>query len=187
MKCRAVYVADHGWHTGIAVRAVNFDPAGKFLANKLQGGEWLEFGWGDAAFYQAEETSFGLAFMALMTPTEAVMHVHGFDAPPPERFKSSKVVRLWLSAAGYVRLLRRLRAEFTLDTAGQVVPIKPGLYQWSHFYKAEGSYSLVRTCNNWTAEALAAGGVAIDLGDATQASDVMQQLKGLASETCNPT
>jgi len=186
-NCRAVYVADHGWHTGIAVRAVDFDPVEKFLANKLQGAEWLEFGWGDAAFYQAEESSFGLAFMALMTPTEAVMHVHGFDAPPPERFKSSNVVRLWLSEAGYARLLRRLRADFTLDTAGQVVPIKPGLYRRSHFYMAEGSYSLVQTCNDWTAEALAAGGVVIDPGDATRASDVMQQLKELASETCNPT
>jgi uncharacterized protein (TIGR02117 family) len=186
-NCRAVYVADHGWHTGIAVRAVDFDPADKFLANKLQGAEWLEFGWGDAAFYQAEEPSFGIAFMALMTPTEAVMHVHGFDAPPSERYISSKVVRLWLNESGYARLLRRLRADFTLDTAGRVVPIKPGLYRQSHFYRAEGSYSLVRTCNNWTAEALAEGGVVIDPGDATRASDVVQQLKGLASKTCDPT
>jgi uncharacterized protein (TIGR02117 family) len=186
-NCRAVYVADHGWHTGIAVRAVDFDPADKFLANKLQDTEWLEFGWGDAAFYQAEKSSFGLAFKALMTPTEAVMHVHGFDAPPPERFISSKVVLLWLNEAGYARLLRRLRADFTLDTAGRVMPIKPGLYRRSHFYKAEGSYSLARTCNDWTAEALAEGGVVIDSDDATRASDVMQQLKGLVSETCNPT
>ena len=143
-NCRAVYVADHGWHTGIA-------------------------------------------FMALMTPPEAVMHVHGFDAPPSERYISSKVVRLWLNESGYARLLRRLRADFTLDTAGRVVPIKPGLYRQSHFYRAEGSYSLVRTCNNWTAEALAEGGVVIDPGDATRASDVVQQLKGLASKTCDPT
>ena len=185
-KCRAVYVADHGWHTGIAVRAVDFDPAGDLLSNNLPGAEWLEFGWGDAAFYQAEEPSFGLAVWALMTPTEAVMHVHGFDAPPPERFRAAEVVRLWLSEAGYARLMRRLRADFTRDAVGRVVPLGPGFYRRSHFYKAEGSYSLVRTCNRWTAEALAAGGVAIDPGDSTRASDVMQQLEALAGRPCDP-
>ena len=185
-NCRAVYVADHGWHTGIAVRAVDFDPADKFLADKLQGAKWLEFGWGDAAFYQAEEPSFGLAFKALLTPTEAVMHVHGFDAPPSERFESSKLVRLWLSEAGYDQLLRRLRTDFTRDAAGRVIPIRSGLYWRSYFYRAEGSSSLVRTCNDWTAEVLAVGGVAIDPRDATRASNVMQQLKGLAGGTCSP-
>ena len=38
-----------------------------------------------------------------------------------------------------------------------------------------------------SAEALAEGGVVIDPGDATRASDVVQQLKGLASKTCDPT
>ena len=186
-KCRAVYVAGHDWHTGIILRNDAFDPADALGIDRLGGKTWLEFGWGDAAFYQAEEPSFGMAVAALMTPTEAVMHVHGFDAPPPERFRASQVVRLWLTREGFQHLLDRLQAGFTLDRAGRAIPLKPGLYRASRFYKGAGSYSLVRTCNDWTAEALAAGGVAIDPGDATRASDVMRQLEGLARQPCDPT
>jgi uncharacterized protein (TIGR02117 family) len=183
-SCRTVHVVDNGWHTGIIIPARNFAPARFLGSDYFKGKEWLEFGWGDAGFYQAKDISAGLALRALFWPTEAVMHVYGFNGAPPRVFRKNQLVTLHIPASGYRKLLDGLRGGFARGTAGQVIPLKPGLHGRSHFYRGTGSYSVMRTCNTWTAEVLAAGGVAIDPDDAARASDVMWQLRRLPQDGC---
>jgi len=183
-SCRTTYVVDNGWHTGIIIPARDFAPARFLGSDYFKGKDWLEFGWGDAEFYQAKEISAGLALRALFWPTEAVMHVYGFNGAPTRVFRKNQVVTIQLSEPGYRRLLDGLRGGFARGTDGQVVPLKPGLYGRSHFYRGVGSYSVMRTCNTWIAEVLAAGGVAIDPDDAARASDIMWQLRRLPAGDC---
>ncbi len=183
-SCRTVHVVDNGWHTGIIVPARDFPHARELGTDYFRGKQWLEFGWGDAEFYQAKEISAGLALRALFWPTEAVMHVYGFNGDPARVFRKNKIVALHLTEPGYRKLLDGLRGGFARDARGQVTPLKPGLYGRSHFYRGTGSYSVMRTCNTWIAEVLAAGGVAIDPDDAARASDVMWQLRRLPKGRC---
>ena len=177
--CRTVYVADYGWHLGLTVQVQDFMPRESLRTTYFDEKRWIEVGWGDAAFYQAEETSFTLALKALFSPTDAVMHVYAFDPAPTENFPESTVKPVRMTAAGYGKLLAFVQAGFTRDADGEPTPVKRGLYERSYFFKGQGSYSLDRTCNTWTAEALQAGGVVIDPSEATTSGGVMDQIAAL--------
>lgn len=184
VSCRTFHVVDNGWHTGIIIPARDFAPARFLGSDYFKGKEWLEFGWGDAGFYQAKEISAGLAMRALFWPTETVMHVYGFNGVPMRVFGKNKVIALRLPEAGYRKLLDGLRGGFARGSGGRVLPLKRGLYGRSHFYRGTGSYSVMRTCNTWIAEVLAAGGIAIDPDDTARSSDLMWQLRNLPAEGC---
>ena len=175
--CRDVYVVNHGWHTGIILPLRDFDPQRTLGTAYFNNRNWIEIGWGDAAFYQARGDDVWLGIRALLTPTDAVMHVHGFLSPPMENFRHSEVLRVALSETGYRRLIARLKANFDRDPDGRAVPVKGGLYGVSYFYKAMGSYSILYTCNSWTADVLAVAGVDIDPDASKRASSVMAQLR----------
>lgn len=183
-SCRTLHVVDNGWHAGIIIAARDFAPARFLGSDYFKGKDWLEFGWGDAGFYQAKEISAGLALRALFWPSEAVMHVYGFNGLPMRVFGKNKVVALRLPEAGYRKLLDGLRGGFARGSGGRVMPLKRGLYGRSHFYRGTGSYSVMRTCNTWIAEVLAAGGVAVDPDDAARSSDLMWQLRRLPADGC---
>ncbi len=177
--CRTVYVADHGWHTGLIFLAQDFKPRTSLHTTFFDDKRWIEVGWGDAAFYQAEDATFRMAVAALFSPTEAVMHVYGFDGTPTRNFPSSKVVRVHMSDGGYRKMLAFVRNGFTRDANGAPSPIKRGQYGRSYFFHAEGTYSLFRTCNTWNAEALEAGGIAINPLSAATSDELMDQIAAL--------
>lgn len=183
-QCHSIYVADHGWHTGLILLRQDFDPRVSLRTTYFDDKQWLEFGWGDAAFYQAEEMSVGLALRALFSPTDAVMHVYAFDGMPAKNFPESEVVRIRVTQAGYRRMIRFIRDAFARDQNGHVMPLKRGLYGRSHFFKARGTYSMDRTCNTWTAEALREAGLAIDPASAATSGGVMSQLAYLETAAC---
>lgn len=182
--CRTVYVVDNGWHTGIIVAAADFRPRRFLGADYFRGKTWLEFGWGDAGFYQAKEITAGLAMQALFWPTDSVMHLFGFNGMPERVFRRNELITLRLPETGYQRLLRGLKEGFATDAAGKVQPMKPGLYGRSHFYKGTGSYSILRTSNTWNAEVLLAAGVAVEPEEAARASDLMGQLQESPANEC---
>ena len=73
---QTVHVVSNGWHTGIvvprkAVVATRVLPE----AADFPDAAYLEFGWGDQGFYQADEITTGLTLNAILWPTETVMHV----------------------------------------------------------------------------------------------------------------
>ena len=123
-SCRTLHVVDNGWHTGIIIPARDFAPARFLGSDYFKGKDWLEFGWGDAGFYQAKEITAGLALRALFWPSEAVMHVYGFNGVPMRVFGKNKVVALRLPEAGYRKLLDGLRGGFARGSGGQVYAVE---------------------------------------------------------------
>ena len=51
---------------------------------------YLEFGWGDKGFYQANEITSGITFKAVFWPTESVVHVVAVPKEPRIYFKNSE-------------------------------------------------------------------------------------------------
>ena len=62
----AVYVVSHGWHTGIVLPAKLLTADNPQLKARFGEVEFLEVGWGDEAFYQAEEITFANAARAAL-------------------------------------------------------------------------------------------------------------------------
>ena len=186
-SCPTVYVINHGWHTGLVVSAVDFAPSAFFREKQVRDWRWLKFGWGDAAFYQTPDAGLGLALRALLTPTDTVMHVIGFNSPPARAYPTRETLALKLSPAGYRAVLGYIKGSFALGEDGRPALSKDGKDGRSVFYKALGSYSILRTCNTWLAQALVTGGLPLAPDEAARADDLMVQLRALRWTGCQAT
>jgi len=182
--CATVHVINHGWHMGIAVPAADFGPKAFFREKTFGGWRWLEFGWGDAEFYQTPDAGLGLALRALLSPTDTVMHVVGYNNPPAKAYPPQETLALKLTPAGYRAVLAYIKDSFGRGEEKKPALSKDGNDGRSAFYKAVGSYSILRTCNTWLAEALVKGGLPLDPEEAARAEDLMAQLKALRWEGC---
>ena len=156
-----LHVINHGYHTGIVVRrgTPNFEWLDSLEAPAQY--STFEIGWGDRDFYMASGRDVWLGVKALLTPTDAVMHVVGIpDGNPAEIFTASQVREVAVCRSKLADLSNFMRDSFTRNGNKSTAPLDKGLYGgWSAFYPAEGTYSLIYTCNSWTAEALDIAGL----------------------------
>ena len=65
----AIYIVNHEWHTGIVIPSAPIYSALPALAERFNHTPYLEFGWGDESFYQANEIDFWLILQAIFWPT----------------------------------------------------------------------------------------------------------------------
>ncbi len=154
-----IYVVSHGWHTGLVVPARQIQDQLHPLKARFGDTPYIEFGWGDRAFYQAEEPSTGLALKAILWPTESVIHAVAVPEKVHEYFPNSEVIALCLSAADLSSLIRYISNSFLKNRKGEILPLQRGIYGNSQFYSAVGLFSLMNTCNNWTAKGLQSAGM----------------------------
>ena len=173
----SVYVATQGWHTGFIVPTAELKSDMSFLAQRFGAVEYLEFGWGDKAYYQARENSTWLAIQALFWPTETVMHVVAVPMHPPMYFPESKVIEIKLSANEFQSLRTYIRQSFYSDEQGQVIVLKKGLYGDSQFYQGQGKFYMQNTCNKWMAKGLKSAGMDISLWFKQTQDSIMSYLR----------
>jgi uncharacterized protein (TIGR02117 family) len=173
-----VYVINHGWHTGIAVRRANI-PEGVWHEHAdVADSEYLEVGWGAREFYMAPEGTLGLALDAVW-PSPAVLHVVGFDGPVQQFFPQREIVEILVSDRGFERLAAFIGDAYAKDDSGRTMVVGRGQYANSRFYAAREKYSLLKTCNTWTAGALRSAGLPITSLYAVSPGNVMDQIRPL--------
>ena len=143
---RTLYVVSHGWHSGIVVERE--DLLQRLPALAAGNGKYLEIGWGEERFYQARDTTFGMALRAVLQRNRSVLQVVPFAESPARYF--SDVVELRTDQAGYSAALSTIAASFKPE----LERLGPSLYGDGWFYRAEGSFHLFNTCNTWVAAVL---------------------------------
>jgi uncharacterized protein (TIGR02117 family) len=173
---QAIYVANHGWHTGVIIPAREINREMPVLKDRFGDAEYYEFGWGDAKFYQAGEISFGLGVRALCWPTDAILHVVALPNDPQTYFSTSEVATLFITKQGYDRLREFIRLSFARDSLGNTQTTGRGIYGDSHFFRAEGKFFLTNTCNKWTAKAIKSAGLNIPVTFRFTAGSIMKYL-----------
>ena len=179
-KILHIYVTSNGWHTGIVINRKNISPVNIPEIADVSQATFLEFGWGDADIYPAKEHSIDMTLAAALVPTEAVMHVVGLTMVPSRYFKRAEVLRLSLSKVNHDQIVAFISSSFRRKGGSRVEPIASGLYRSSYFYPANGKFHLTNNCNNWTAQALRAGGFQIKMVGIIQADSLMQQIQFLS-------
>ncbi|MFB2894194.1 DUF2459 domain-containing protein [Aerosakkonemataceae cyanobacterium BLCC-F50] len=134
------------WREFINISAIGKDATANY--------KYLTFGWGDRDFYIQTPTLAELnlitAVKALFLPTPSTILVQGFAKLPQNReLKCVKVTK-----TDYLKLTQFIQNTFQFNSQNQPIRIANGHLSSSGFYAANGSYSILRTCNNWAAEAL---------------------------------
>lgn len=172
-----VYVNSHGWHTGFVIGAEKLNAALPFLKDRFTARTmYYEIGWGDKGFYQSHEITTELTLRAMFWSSGSVVHVVAVPDSPYEYFAESKVAAITLSDSEYNDLIGFLNVSFKRDSNDKVILMQTGLYGDSQFYEGNGSYSLVNTCNKWTARGLKSAGRDISTPFKLTASSIMDYL-----------
>lgn len=157
----SLYISSQGIHTEIIVPVKNkyfdwnqFLPLIEIGREANSDYKYLSFGWGDRAFMLETPTSASInpvtAFKALFLPTPSTLHVQTYRVFP----QSIETKCVKISGKNYLKLVKVIKNSFQLDAAGNKIKISYGYDNSDSFYEAKGSYSIWKTCNDWTAEAL---------------------------------
>ena len=168
-----VFVATNFYHAGLIVPREALAqaarrrslPALAAVTARFAGYDWLELGWGDEGFYTrvptTTELTTALALRALFRPgNRSVLHVVGFSEPVRMAYPEGNLVALTLGEAGFDRLAAMLDATFARSTRdGAIEELGRGLYGHSLFYRAVGTFNVLRVCNHWITDLLDAAGV----------------------------
>jgi uncharacterized protein (TIGR02117 family) len=172
-----VLVIDLGWHAGIAVRADEIEPGLIPEVGDFVNATWIEFGWGDRAFYQDPDPDISAYLSAAFHDTPAVMHLVAMGVHPRRYFGSTvDVLEVPLTVEEHRRLVAHISRSFERGSAGRAAPIGNGLYGASLFYDADGVFNLSNTCNTWIAHGLKEAGLDIDTR-LRRSSTLMQRLR----------
>jgi uncharacterized protein (TIGR02117 family) len=178
---RTVYVIQRGWHTGVAVAKHDWPNREWSLLNDFPESNYLEFGWGDARFYQAERNTFWLGVRAALWPTASVIHVIGLNDPISNAYAEA-IVPVRVSHDGLRALTEAVEHEFTAE---HPVPTGSPLRAAPHpnrFYDAKRSFYFPRMCNWWIAARLKEAGCPIQPWSVITASRVIREARGFARE-----
>jgi uncharacterized protein (TIGR02117 family) len=171
----SIFVVRRGFHTGIALRAEDWPDRGGKLLQDFPGARYLEFGWGDAAYYQAQEKTIGMTLAAVFWPTDSVMEVIGLNAVSMQRSDDYEAVEVPLSDAGWRALVASIAASFAgneITPTGTAFTTAAGQ---SRFYHARGHFYFPRMCNRWTAERLKSASCPIQAWSVVTASRIMRE------------
>ena len=174
-----IYVTSNGWHSAIVVSRESL-PAGSVPeAADFPQALYLSFGWGDAEYYPTEHPTYGMMFRAAFLRTPAVINLAGLRSQPRHVFPMDEIVELQIPKHEFRNLVAYLDATFARDGAKRAQSVALGLHGFSLFYRAKGDFHLLNTCNTWTARALRAAGLPIQVFGTVRAEDLMAQVRQL--------
>ena len=151
---RTLFLVGHGWHAGIVMERKDLVSLIPALAGGIGEEGQVEVGWGEERFYQARETTVGMALRAVLKPNSSVLQVVPLPRPAREYFPQSEVAELRVEEEGYRALAAFVAESFTRTPAREPIRLSPSLYGNGWFYRAEGSFHAFNTCNTWIARAM---------------------------------
>ncbi len=136
----------YNWHNYLSIDKIGIDAVNNY--------KYLSFGWGDRDFYMTissiSDFNFYTIFKAAFLPTSSVMYVRGYQSLP----QNTDFKCIYTNKANYLRLTKFIEASFKLDRNHRKIRIANGYTSSAGFYAAKGNYSIFRTCNTWTGDAL---------------------------------
>jgi uncharacterized protein (TIGR02117 family) len=158
-----VYIINNGFHTDIALPADEVMKRGGLLAEagrRAGSGNWLVYGWGDAGFYTAKGISLARAKDALralfMPGNPSVIRVFSLNVSPDRAFAEPIASMTTVSSQGFDAMARHIEASFTLKNGA---PVILDVSMEDVFFVSHEHFSILRVCNNWTSDQLAAAGL----------------------------
>jgi len=127
--------------------------------------QYVAIGWGDRGFYLETPTwadlKISTAFKAAFGLSSTAMHVT-YKRNKPHCGELCK--SLLISEKQYEQLLLYIASSFKLNENYSPIKINhPGYNNYDCFYEANGCYSLFKTCNVWTGNALKAANIKVGL------------------------
>lgn len=179
---RSIYVVKRAWHTGVAIAAADWPNREWAVLAEFSDSDYLEFGWGDARYYQAEQESWWMAIRAALWPTSSVIHAIGIRSPIAENIHADDVVEVRVSVAGLRRMADVIEREFSQSAPVPTPVVSNAAPRPNHFYSARRKFFFPRMCNWWIATRLEEASCPIEPWTVITATRIMREARGFADE-----
>jgi uncharacterized protein (TIGR02117 family) len=176
-RSQVIYIVRRDWHSGVALAAADWPQASTFPEAR-----YLEFGWGDADFYQADQPTTSMGISAVLWPSSTVMEVVPLQAAPPPGAGDFEAVVVHVTNAELQAIVSSLEDSLVqpISPTGKTYRTAGGE---ARFYHARGKFHLFRMCNRWTAELLQRVGCAISPRSTMTAGQVIKAAKKCDAES----
>lgn len=171
-----IYVVKHSWHAGIVVPAHNISTDSLPVLRDFPNTEFIEFGWGDSAYYQSDDPGLGQTLKAGGPPTPGILHIVGIDAPVTDYLEYRTALQFIIPGHEFHNMIGFFRKEFVYSDK-RPVRLQPGLYGDSFFYRAKSKYTVFYNCNHWTADALEKAGIDISTFGMFRVETLLKRLR----------
>jgi uncharacterized protein (TIGR02117 family) len=161
----AIYACDNGVHTDLTVpvAAAGIDWRVLFTQDVFTGPvesfDYIGIGWGSRDFYLNTPTWADLDIATAITSVlwdETVLHVEY----RPQPVAGEKCGRWLVDEAAYLRIAAFIRDHLRVSQ-GHPVQAGPAYGDRDTFYVANGRYTIIETCNQWSGRALRLGGAPV--------------------------
>ena len=143
-----IYLFSNGVHLDIAIPKSSIDANLLSGLENIENGNYLSFGWGDKGFYLDtptwSELKFSTAFRAGFMKSTTLMHVTKYGQ------QQGDWIEIMIDDQELKLLNDYIFQSFNCDEqARKIILPNKGYSAFDNFYKANGSYSLFKTCNTW--------------------------------------
>jgi uncharacterized protein (TIGR02117 family) len=158
-----VYFIKQNWHTAIVLKTSELDSSLFKEYNHFKKYKLIDIGWGDEEFYQYPDFDSGLAFNALFYKTPSTLRVEGITITQEVYFDVSEIViELILSNDQFKEICNYINDTFKMNEDDKTLILSRRADEQIIFYKANGDYHLLNTCNTWLANGLKQAGLPIN-------------------------
>jgi uncharacterized protein (TIGR02117 family) len=126
---------------------------------------YVSFGWGSRLFYlntpEWKDLNPVIGFEALFLKGAPAMHVTLIDFP---LYQGKFIKPVYLSFEQLKRITEYIKSAFHTDESGHPVMIQAkGYGDTDLFFEANGKFTMINTCNNWTNNGLKYAGIRCSL------------------------
>jgi len=162
-----IYLQTNGVHTDLVLptknKTLNWNKLIDVNTTKAKDttAKFVAIGWGDKGFYLETpswaELKLSTAAKAAFGLSSTAMHCTFYT----KLVETEDRKKIFLSYKQYKRLLKFILESFEWTESGETVLVdtKVRYYEYDTFYEATGRYSLFKTCNTWTNQALKHAGL----------------------------
>lgn len=162
-----IYLKSNGVHTDIVLPVVydSIDWSTIFLFQHTKSKDtvysFVSIGWGDKGFYlntpEWSDLTFKTAFIAVSGLGETALHVTYYQSI----LEDERTKKIMISEKQFHLLTQYILDALEKDSAGRAIYIETDAQYGNSdaFYEAVGSYSMFKTCNTWTNNALKYSGI----------------------------
>jgi len=146
-----VYVGDNGLHLDFILPQSQLPDKWLKTIPIMRDAPFVSLGWGDQEFYintpEWSDLTVGVAIRATLLNSPAAIHLTQHQQINPNWISVS------LCPQQYQALITYIDHTFIQDPGPQIIE-NSGYSNYDIFYRAQGSYHLLNTCNNWVNKGL---------------------------------
>ena len=178
-SCKTVFIVHNAWHAAIVLSKDDLSTDALPELADFADARSIEFSWGDQDYFPDPNSGVWAALRAAFWSGGSVVHLVGFNESVARFYSRAEIFELHLGQPAYRQLIFFISQTFARPDANSRGHASPGLFAYSRFYRANGKFSALRTCNTWVAEALEAAGLPISPGSVLTAGSLASQIAPL--------